>query len=92
MISEIQMTTVASFRCTTSLATDTKVNLFYGLNETGLPFPTSSVNQRQIATLDESLSMKQQVVKVAFDRKRSDTADAIWEIKTNHCGGDRVLE
>jgi len=32
MLSEIQMTTVASFRGTTSLVTDKKVNLVYGLN------------------------------------------------------------
>lgn len=51
--------------------------------------------QKQMTTLLESLSTKLQEISVAqeaFDKKRADAADAIWEIKTSYCGGDRVLE
>jgi len=153
MLSEIQMTTVASFRGTTSLVTDKKVNLVYGLNGTGkstlsdflykpsdtrftqckmLPTVTDTIlvynqsfihdhfyesdrlngifslskenkaaeqkiaeAQRQIVGLQDALSAKLQEIKAAqdaLDKKRNDAADAIWEIKTNYCGGDRVLE
>lgn len=153
MLSEIQMSTVASFRGTTSLVTDKKVNLVYGLNGTGkstlsdflykprdtrftqcklLPAITDTIlvynqsfihdhfyesdrlngifslskenkaaeqkiaeAQRQIAEHQDALSAKLQEIQEAqdaLDKKHNDAADAIWEIKTNYCGGDRVLE
>ena len=153
MISEVRMSLVASFRDTTSLRTDKKINLIYGLNGTGkstlsdflyrpdesrfakckiLPEDTDAIvvyNQsfirdifyesdslkgifslskenkaaeekiskarKQIATLQESLSSKLQEIKKAqeaFDKNKNDAVNAIWEIKTNYCGGDRVLE
>ena len=147
------MSSVASFRKTTCLATDKKINLVYGLNGTGKStlsdflygkddmkfvncrirpaatdtilvynrsfiwdhfyesdnlkgiFSLSKENKaaeqkiseatKQINKLHESLSTKQQEIdnaQKAFEKKRSEASDAIWEIKTNYCGGDRVLE
>ncbi|MBU8921689.1 MAG: AAA family ATPase [Bacteroidales bacterium] len=153
MIAEIQMSKVASYKALTSLTTDKKVNLIYGLNGTGKsivsdflykpdaprfgdckinPESTNailvynqsfirehfyeadslkgifslskenkaaeekiSLAQTQLDGLEQSILKKQEEKAKAqddFDRQKQNAVDEIWKIKTNYCGGDRVLE
>lgn len=153
MITEIHMDAVASFKQASSLKTDKKINLIYGLNGTGkstisdflykpddsrfahcrkVPHPTSPIlvyNQKFIqdnffvsdnlkgifslskenkeaeekiakatkilSELDQSkqgMQTEKEKTSQEFAKQRQRAIDNIWEIKTNYCGGDRVLE
>jgi wobble nucleotide-excising tRNase len=153
MFTEINMESVASFKNTTTLKTNKKVNLIYGLNGTGkstisnffyfpedskysackkLPassapvlvykqnfvqdnffiadnlkgiFSLSKENKdaeekitnfsKIAATIQSEINAKQDAKAAAiteFDAQKIKAVGEIWKIKTQHSGGDRVLD
>lgn len=154
MISKISLNEVASYKCLTSLETDKKVNLIYGLNGTGkstlsnfLYKPTESKYKKcSIDGLDDShevlvynqtfihenffeaeslkgiftlskenkeaeskiANAQKEIGKIGIERevktreleteksaindKQNVAKNAVWKIKTDYSGGDRVLE
>jgi wobble nucleotide-excising tRNase len=153
MLTEIQMGAVASFKSTTKLVTDKKINLVYGLNGTGKStfsgyfynpedarysgcnrvsaqnspimvynqtfvqdsfyvadslkgiFSLSKENKeaeqkitaatKTLQQQNENLETKRrekEKVNQEFAAQKQTAIEKIWEIKTTHSGGDRVLE
>lgn len=154
MITKICLNNVASYNTKTTLETDKKVNLIYGLNGTGKStfsnflkdhsedkysgcsvdgftdvhdilvynqqfiqetffeaddlkgiFTLSKENkeaeskiaraQNQIAKLEDAQIKKSQELdkaRTSINRKLDDSKNAVWKIKTEYSGGDRVLE
>lgn len=153
MITKIKLNGVASYKISTLLETDKKVNLIYGLNGTGKSvfsnylyakdhadfsnctieglngeeilvysqkfiqdyfyesdnlkgiFTLSKENkkaeekirnaQKEIGKLDNEKSKESnnlKIIKKELSKKKQDTENKVWEVKTNFTGGDRVLE
>jgi wobble nucleotide-excising tRNase len=154
MITKINLNKVASYKATTVLETDKKVNLIYGLNGTGKSTLSNFLHQRtdekykdcsieglddnqeilvynqtfiqenffetenlkgiftlskankdaetkianslkEIQRLESEKSLKSKELeaeKLSITQKQNAAKDAVWKIKTNYSGGDRVLE
>ncbi|MDM1465148.1 AAA family ATPase [Myroides odoratimimus] len=154
MITKINLNNIASYKSLTTLATDKKVNLIYGLNGTGKSTLSNYLNQqtdekynscsvegidhnheilvynqtfihetffeaenlkgiftlskenkeaetkisnaqKEITKLESEKDVKLQELnteKISINQKKETAKNAVWKIKTDYSGGDRVLE